>query len=85
MEHDNISIVKRFYRLDIRQLAFVKFIVESYDGIAMLRTLNAGCGEIEVMAPECNLPVLDALIDDLRKEINIVQIKKPVDYFELVV
>jgi len=80
----SIEPVKRFFQIDMKDLAYVKFIIESYDGIAMQRTLNAKRGEIELMAPKCNEPVLDAILDDLKREVMIREIKKPVDYFDLV-
>lgn len=78
-----ITMVKRWFQLDIKELAYVKFILESYEGVAMQRTLNASRGEIEIMVPSCNVAVLDEIISDLKGSTDIREIKKPVDYSAL--
>lgn len=79
-----IKLLKRFFRLDISEIAYVKFIIESYEGIAIQRTLNAKRGEIEIMTPDSNADVLDGILLDLKTTIIIEEIKKPIDYLELV-
>jgi len=69
----------------MKDLAYVKFIIESYEGIAIQRTLNPKRGEIEVMIPECNMNIFDGILKDLESEVFIKEIKKPVDYCSLVV
>ncbi len=85
MTEADIKIIRRYFQIAPKDIAFLKFIIESYDGIAMQRTLNAGRGEIEIMVPKCNNGVLDDILADLKQTISITEIKKPVDYLELVV
>ncbi|MFC1855151.1 DUF4911 domain-containing protein [Thermodesulfobacteriota bacterium] len=85
MVSDEYKIVKSYFQIDTKEIAFFKFIIESYDGIAMFRTLNARRGEIEVMVPKCNEAELVNILHDMKRNIAIRQIKKPVDYLELVV
>jgi hypothetical protein len=85
MKNDDIKIVKRFFKIDLKELAFFKFIIESYEGLAMQRTLNAKRGEIEVMVPACNELEFNVILNDLKRDIFIVEIKKPVDYTELII
>ena len=62
---------KRYYRVDRREIAFIKFIFEAYDGIAVLETLDPGAGIIVLhIAPACE-PVADAILQDLKREIMI--------------
>jgi type II secretory pathway component PulL len=69
----------------MKELAFVKFIIESYEGVAMQRTLNAKRGEIEIQVPKCNLAVFDNILSDLKRVVFMHEIKKPVDYCGLIV
>ena len=80
---DKIKIIKRFLKLEMKDIAFVKFIIESYEGIAVQRTINAKNGVIEIMVPSSNEGVLENIISDLMNSIPIKEIEKPDDYFEL--
>jgi Domain of unknown function (DUF4911) len=61
----------RYYRVDRRQIAFIKFIFEAYDGIAMLTTLDPVKGIIALyIAPRCQEQVA-AILRDLKKEVTI--------------
>ena len=66
-----METIKRYYRVDRRQIAFIKFIFEAYDGIAGMRTINPTKGIIKLhIAPGCEEQV-DRILQDLKKEILI--------------
>ena len=57
--------------MDRREIAFIKFIFEAYDGIAGMRTINPAKGIIELrIAPGCEEQV-ERILQDLKKEILI--------------
>ena len=63
--------IKRYYRVDRREIAFIKFILEAYDGLAVLETLDPMAGMVVFhIAPGCEAEV-DAVLQDLKKEILI--------------
>ena len=63
--------VKRYYRVDRREIAFIKFIFEAYDGLAVLETLDPMSGMVVFhIAPGCEAEV-DMILQDLKKEIVI--------------
>ena len=63
--------VKRYYRVDRREIAFVKFILEAYDGLAVMETLDPMAGMVVFhIAPGCEADV-DMILQDLKKEIII--------------
>jgi hypothetical protein len=65
------STVKRYYRVDRRQIHFLKFILEGYDGIAMVRTLDPPAGLVVLhIGPGCQ-SVVDMIVQDLQREIRI--------------
>ena len=67
----SVETIKRYYRVDRREIAFIKFIFEAYDGIAVLETLDPMAGIVVFhIAPGCERDV-DALLEDLKREILI--------------
>jgi len=67
----SVETIKRYYRVDRREIAFIKFIFEAYDGIAVLETLDPNAGIVVFhIAPDCE-PDADAILLDLKREIMI--------------
>jgi hypothetical protein len=67
--------VKRYYRVDRREIAFIKFILEAYDGLAMLETLDPTAGMVVFhIAPGCEAEV-NAVLQDLKREILIEEVR----------
>jgi len=73
MSADRVSVetIKRYYRVDRREIAFIKFIVEAYDGIAVLETLDPIAGIVVFHIAPCCKRDIDALLEDLKREILI--------------
>ena len=67
----SLETIKHYFRVDRREIAFIKFIFEAYDGIAVLETLDPNAGMVVFhIAPGCEADV-DAILQDLKKEIVI--------------
>lgn len=61
--------IKRYYRVDRRKIAFLRFIVEAYDGLAIVKTLDAESGLVEFqIAPGCERDV-ETILQDLQQDI----------------
>jgi len=70
-----VETIKRYLRVERREIAFIRFIFEAYDGIAVLETLDPKAGIVVFhIAPGCE-PDVDAILQDLKREIVI----EPVD------
>jgi len=66
-----LKTIEQYYRVDRRQIAFIKFIFEAYDGIVGMRTTNPAKGIIKLhIAPGCEEQV-EQILRDLKKEILI--------------
>jgi hypothetical protein len=66
-----LKTLKQNYRVDRREIAFLKFILEAYDGIATLRTEDAIRGIITFhIAPGCERQFAE-ILKDLKKDIMI--------------
>ena len=65
------TTIKRYYRIHRGQIHFLKFILEGYDGVAVLRTLNSEKGLVVLhIGPGCQ-DVVDMIIEDLQRHIRI--------------
>ena len=63
-----LNSTKQIFKVDRREIHFLRFTLESYDGMALVSTIDPYVALIEVsMAPGCERQVLE-LIDALRKD-----------------
>jgi len=63
--------ILKYYRVDRREISFLKFIVEAYEGVALVRTVDPGSGLIALhIAPGCESDV-DMILKDLGRNILI--------------
>jgi len=66
-----LKTIKKFLRVDRREIYYLKFILEAYDGIATLTTIDAHQGIVMLrIAPGCEGDV-EAVLQDLKKDIII--------------
>jgi len=66
-----LETIKKILRVDRREICFLKFILEAYDGIATLTTIDPHQGIVMLrIAPGCESDV-DAVLQDLKKDIII--------------
>lgn len=62
------TTIKRMYRIERKAICFFRFILEAYDGIAILETIDAKAGIIALhIAPGCE-DMADGIIADLSCE-----------------
>jgi Domain of unknown function (DUF4911) len=58
----------RCYRVDRRRISFVKFILEAYDNVAVLSTVDARRAVVRIsMAPRCE-SLVDGIMNSLGAE-----------------
>ena len=67
--HNLAQTIKQHYRVDRREIAFIRFIIEAYDGLAIVTTLDPETGLIEFqIAPGCEQDV-EMILQDLKRNI----------------
>jgi len=63
-----LNSIKQIFQVDRREIHFLRFTLESYDGMALVSTIDPHIALIEVsIAPGCERLVLE-LMDALRKD-----------------
>ena len=67
----------RYYRVDRRQIGFIKFILEAYDNMAVVTTLNSRLAVVQVTtAPGCEKTIAGVL-SGFAREFEIVPVDRP--------
>lgn len=68
-----METIKKYLRVDRREISFLKFIIEAYDGIATLTTVDSNSGVVRLhIAPGCEKDV-ESVLTDLKKHIMMDQ------------
>ena len=66
-----LKTIKKYLRIDRREICFLKFILEAYDGIATLTTIDPHQGIVLLrIAPGCEDEV-ETILRDLKRNIII--------------
>ena len=65
MEKDT---VQRLYRINRKDISYLKFLLESYEGIAVSRTVDDKIALVEMMIPVGFYRTFNALVDDIAEE-----------------
>jgi len=69
-----VETTRRVYRIDRRQISFVKFILEAYDNVAVMSTLDPRQALVQVViAPGCETMV-DGILTGLGGEVGVVPV-----------
>jgi hypothetical protein len=73
----------RFFRVPLSEIAYVRAIVDGYDGLAVVRSLDPGRGELEWILAEGREAEADALAARLEREAQLRPIERPPDWPDL--
>ncbi len=69
-----METTRRVYRVDRRQIGFVKFILEAYDNVAVMSTLDSQQGLVLIIiAPGCETMV-DGIMAGFAGEVEVVPV-----------
>jgi hypothetical protein len=76
---DEISLIKKCYTVPRREIGYLRFTFEGYDGLIFMRTLRAADGLIEIgYPPQCQEDA-EALLAVLDLEIGLTEAGRPPD------
>ncbi len=68
---NNTSSVKKYFTVRRSDIAYLRFIIESYEGLATLSTVEAKNGLVSLSVPNCFADEADMLMRALENEIEI--------------
>jgi hypothetical protein len=68
-----------YFSIRPQDIAYVKFVLESYDGVGIIRTVDRKKAIIVALVVEDFLATARALFDSLKSEIEIAEIPRPTE------
>ncbi|WP_319525174.1 DUF4911 domain-containing protein [uncultured Desulfosarcina sp.] len=69
-----METIRRCYQVDRSRSSFVKFILEAYDNVAVLSTVDARSGLVQIrIAPGCE-KLVDGIVDDLSRDFEMIAV-----------
>ena len=71
------GFAKRYYRLEPFEIAWLRFILESYDGLAFVRSLDGRQALVEVAYPPSRAGDAEELLASLCSESSMREIPRP--------
>ncbi|MBF0102401.1 MAG: DUF4911 domain-containing protein [Desulfobacterales bacterium] len=79
MEIKCLNSVRRYYKIPKSEISYLKFIIEAYEGIAVLTTVCPTSGKIVLyIAPGCE-DEIDMICAELTKEIPLIPLTECTD------
>lgn len=73
----------RFYRVPLEEIAYVRAVVEGYDGVAVVRAIDPRRGEVEWVVGEGLEEEASQLAARLAVEAGLIEIARPSDWDSL--
>jgi hypothetical protein len=75
--------VKRYFHLSRSRIAYLRFILESYDGLAFVRTLDSREAVVEIGYPQLRSKDAEELLKALETEIDMTELPEiPRDIYQ---
>jgi hypothetical protein len=74
---DYTTFEKRYFLLPRAEIAHLRFVLESYDGVAFARTLDSKAGLVEIAFPSTREQDAQELITALCKEASLREVAPP--------
>lgn len=71
------SLFPFFLQLPSENIVSLKFLLESYEGIGVLRTLDEQTGRVVILATEDTAPTVDGFLNSIAAELDLHRISKP--------
>jgi hypothetical protein len=76
---DSNTLIKRYYTVPRKEIGYLRFTFEGYDGLIFMRTLKAADGLIEVGYPAQRQADAESLLAALDQEIGLTVAERPSD------
>lgn len=73
------EIVVRNFKIDPREIVFIKAVLESYEGMVVMRTLEVGKPVIELLIAHDFASTVDRVIRELQSQALMEEVPRPSD------
>ena len=72
-----MEIIRKYYRINKDGIALLEFILESYDNVAVMRTVDEKGSIIELFISPGFTAEVQAVIKEYQEEFNIEEVVRP--------
>ncbi|TLN15325.1 DUF4911 domain-containing protein [bacterium] len=72
-----LAVTTRYFKVDRSEIGYLRFIIESYEGLATISTMDAKNGIVSLSVPDSFAEEADRLVEALRSEMVITEIPFP--------
>ena len=76
-EENGYTSLTRYFRVDRREMVFLKFILEAYEGMSTLSTFDNRAGIVQLTVPSGFADDMAGLIEAISGEISLVELSPP--------
>ncbi|HEX5034697.1 MAG TPA: DUF4911 domain-containing protein [bacterium] len=73
------EIVVRNFKIDPKDIVFIKAVLESYEGMVVMRTLEVGKPVIELLIAHDFAASVDRVIRELQSQVLLEEVPRPSD------
>lgn len=75
---NNIPEIKiRYFIIDPQDIVYLKAVLESYEGMVVVRTVEAGKPVIELLIAHDFQDTVSVVIEDLKKQVKLEELPSP--------
>ncbi|HCU25248.1 MAG TPA: hypothetical protein DF383_09530 [Deltaproteobacteria bacterium] len=71
------EIVLRTFKIEPKEIVFIKAILESYEGMVVMRTLEVGQPIIELLIAHDFSETIARVLEDLKKQVVLEEVPRP--------
>ncbi|MFO1462556.1 MAG: DUF4911 domain-containing protein [bacterium] len=71
------EIVVRYFKVEPSDIVFIKAVLESYEGMVVMRTVEVGKPVIELLIARDFAATVDRVLADLQKQVAIEEVARP--------
>lgn len=64
----------RYYRVSGKDLVYLKFVLEAYEGLSTMSTVDTKNGIVQVVYPESFAPDVEGLMEAISTEITVTKV-----------
>ncbi len=72
MTKRSLKMIRYYFYIDPREIYYFKFILEGYDGLGVINTIDRESGLIRVIVSESQKDVFDMLVFALADELRLI-------------
>lgn len=77
-----MNLIEIFLEIHPRDIAYLKFVIESYEGVGIVRTVNQQMAIVDLLVVEDSMQIARSILASLQQEVSLVEISRPPDIGE---